>query len=121
VTTIKTSCFICGDVELRAPMMSLHIFENALDRSYYSFRCPNCGDKVVKSADDECIELLSAAAGAGLIINRVTIPDEALEQHVGWIITPDDVLDFTLSLREMESPLAILLQETQDSKLRPTG
>lgn len=118
MATIKTSCFTCGDVELRAPQMSLWIYENALERSYYSFSCTTCGDLVAKGADEECRNLLLTAEKTGLQVHRIVIPAEALEEHVGWLLTHDDILDFSLSLREVDLPVALLIEE---HRLRPTA
>lgn len=114
MTTIKSSCWVCGDVDLQPSAMTLNIYENALERSYYCFICKMCGDIVAKSADAEIIGLLLKAESAGLNVNRVHIPSEALEEHIGWVITHDDILDFSLSLRDLET--SSILDE-----LRPTA
>lgn len=113
MTTIKSSCPICGDKDLQPALMTLNIYENALERSYYCFTCTTCHDIVAKPADAEVIALLLGALSAGLNVNRVHIPGEALETHVGWVITHDDILDFSLSLRDLEP--SMMLEELRPS------
>lgn len=114
MSTIKTSCPICGDVERRPPDLTLHLYENAPERSYYAFKCPRCQDLVAKGADTEVCQLLLSTEGEGLRIRRVKIPREALEEHIGWAITNDDVLDFALDLRDLDFPVATLQAENTD-------
>lgn len=121
MSTIKATCAMCGELELRPPALSLFIYLNALDRSYYAFNCPTCQDLVVKGADEEVIGLLTQVEKEGLVVNRIRIPAEVLEEHIGWIITTDDCLDFTLDLRALEFPVAALMAEHQARDLRPTG
>lgn len=122
MATIKTSCVICGDVELRAPLMYLFIYENAIERSYYSFSCPVCHDEVVKDADGDIIDLLLAAVPSGLNVTRVMIPDEVFETEnaVGFAITADDVLDFCLAMDQRDVAEALTL-EIEQRRLKPTA
>ena len=79
MTTIKTSCPVCGDVELTPAQMRLVVC-NLADRSFYAFSCGTCRDEVRKPADDEVVALL---VSGGVIAERWEIPAEALEDHTG--------------------------------------
>ena len=105
MTTIKTSCPVCGDVELTPAQMRLVVC-NLADRSFYAFSCSTCRDEVRKPADDEVVALL---VSGGVIAERWEIPAEALEDHIGPQISYDDVLDFALQLERVDRVAAILV------------
>ncbi len=94
MTTIKTSCPVCGDLELTPEQMRLVVCSRA-DWSFYAFTCGTCQDEIRKHADQEVVALL---VSGGVAAERWVIPAEALEQHMGAAITYDDVLDFALGL-----------------------
>jgi hypothetical protein len=104
VTTIKTSCPVCGDVELTPAQMRLVVC-NQVDRSFYAFSCTTCRDEIRKPADEEVVALL---VSGGVIAERWEIPAEALEEHLGPRISYDDVLDFALQLERVDRVAAIL-------------
>jgi hypothetical protein len=54
VTTIKTSCPVCGDVELKPAQMRLVVCSRS-DWSYYAFACTACRDEIRKPADEEIV------------------------------------------------------------------
>lgn len=95
MTTIKASCPICGDVDLAPSDMSV-THAPAAGWAYYSFACPICGEPVSGQADPDTVDLL---LGAGVSEQRIDVPAEALEVHIGSPISPDDVLDAVLWLR----------------------
>lgn len=96
MATIKTSCPLCGDVDLSHFDVALYIYENVLERSYYSFRCGGCDELVAKYASEEIIKQLECA----VFTSRIQIPNEALELHEGDPISMNDVLDMILDLQE---------------------
>lgn len=104
MTTIKASCPVCGDVELKPAQLRL-VVANVTDRSYYSFQCTTCTDEVRKPADEEVVALL---VSGGVKAERWTIPAEALEEHDGGVITYDDVLDFALAMSRVDRLAAVL-------------
>jgi hypothetical protein len=104
VTTIKTSCPMCGDVELTPAQMRLVVC-NQPDRSFYAFSCTNCRDEIRKPADEEVVALL---VSGGVIAETWEIPAEALEDHLGPAISYDDVLDFALQLERIDRVAAVL-------------
>ena len=79
MTTIKTSCPVCGDVELTPAQMRLVVCSRS-DWSFYAFRCGTCQDEIRKPADDEVVTLL---VSGGVVAEHWVIPAEALEEHHG--------------------------------------
>lgn len=90
MTIIKATCPSCGDVELSRDQVRLVVHPLA-ERSFYGFTCTRCGEGVRKPAGDEVVRLLTMG---GVVAERVVVPAEALERHVGPPISADDVLDF---------------------------
>ena len=109
MTTIKTSCPVCGDVELTPEQMRLVVCSKS-DWSYYSFSCGTCRDEVRKPADDEVVSLL---VSGGVRAERWIIPAEALEDHAGMAITYDDVLDFALGLDRVDLLAAMIVPRVE--------
>jgi hypothetical protein len=63
----------------------------------YCFRCPACERAVSKDASRRIVDLL-VSSGVRLQVWRR--PAELLEMHDGPSLTPDDLLDFHLLLRQ---------------------
>ena len=95
MTVIKATCPSCGDVELTPQQVRL-VTSNLPEGSYYSFTCEACGDLVRKPAGAEVVRLLRVG---GVVVERVHVPAEALEEHAGPPLTWDDVLDFEIWLQ----------------------
>lgn len=98
MTTIKASCPVCGDVELKPAQLRL-VVASVADRSYYAFTCTSCTDEIRKPADEEVVALL---VSGGVRAERWEIPAEALEEHSGAVLSYDDVLDFALALGRLD-------------------
>ncbi|NHC14346.1 hypothetical protein [Motilibacter deserti] len=98
MTTIKASCPVCGDVELKPAQLRLVVCSRA-DWSYYAFTCPTCRDEVRKPADEEIVALL---VSGGVPAERWHVPAEAFEEKAGAAISYDDVLDFVLNLDRLD-------------------
>ena len=98
MTTIKASCPVCGDVELRPTQLRLVLCTKP-EWSFYAFTCATCSDEVRKPADEEIVALLISG---GVIAERWTIAAEVMEPHHGAPITYDDVLDFALELGRVD-------------------
>jgi hypothetical protein len=60
MTTIRTRCPSCGEVDMVADEISL-ILEASGDRGEYGFVCPSCSDPVSKPANRKTVALLIAA------------------------------------------------------------
>lgn len=109
MTTIKTSCPVCGDVELTPEQMRLVVCSRS-EWSFYAFRCGTCTDEIRKPADDEVVTLL---VSGGVVAEQWVIPAEALEEHHGGAITYDDVLDFALSLDRIDLLASLITPRVQ--------
>lgn len=105
MTTIKTSCPVCGDVELKPAHLRLVVCSRS-EWSYYAFTCTTCRDEIRKPADEEVVSLL---VSGGVVAERWVIPAEALEEHTGPAITYDDVLDFALGLDRVNLLAALIV------------
>jgi hypothetical protein len=109
MTTIKTSCPMCGDVELTPEQMRLVVCSR-LDWSYYAFACTSCREEIRKPADEEIVALL---VSGGVAAEEWLIPAEALEVHAGASITYDDVLDFALGLDQVDLLASMITPRVQ--------
>jgi len=67
------------------------------DRGSYCFRCPECHRAVAKDASRRIVDLL-VSSGVRLQVWRK--PAELSEPRLGPVLTPDDLLDFHLLLRQ---------------------
>ncbi|HVM00936.1 MAG TPA: hypothetical protein VM324_16725 [Egibacteraceae bacterium] len=86
MTTIKTHCPACGEVELAPDDIELRADADAGPESFYAFGCPGCRLHVRKRADERVVRLLVTAGVPCLSLN----PSRA----GGPAITCDDLLDF---------------------------
>ncbi len=65
MSVIRTSCEICGDVELTVANMSVSVRVNE-SRGEYSFRCPLCKLILIRGAEQPMIDALVAS---GVVID----------------------------------------------------
>ncbi|MCB0917711.1 MAG: hypothetical protein KDC39_03990 [Actinobacteria bacterium] len=107
MTTIKATCPTCGDVDLKPRDITV-VVAPAAGWATYAFACPACEDQITKTADDEVVTLLR---GAGVTVERVHVPAEALELHFGPNISHDDLIDFGLDLQDTDCLVAQLTRE----------
>ncbi|MEZ5116713.1 MAG: hypothetical protein R2737_10635 [Candidatus Nanopelagicales bacterium] len=107
MTTIKATCPLCGDVDL-APRDVRVVDALTAGWASYEFTCPQCQELVHKGADAEVVQLL---AGAGVRVDHLDIPAEALEPHDGPPIGYDDVLDFVLHLGIVDALASVVAAE----------
>lgn len=108
MTWIEANCPTCGTVDCAPGVFTLAVCSEK-SASYYTFKCPVCGEDIRKHADARVIELLIAE---GVQPTQWTVPAEALEAHSGPVITMDDVLDMHLLLQE-EDWFSALLQNAE--------
>jgi hypothetical protein len=66
MTTIRTTCPRCGEVDMGPEAISLAVRSNGREGSY-RFTCPSCEDDVEKRADRKIVALL---VSAGVDISR---------------------------------------------------
>ena len=119
MTTIRTTCPRCGEVDMGPESILLSVRSNGREGSY-RFTCPECDDSVEKRADRKIVALLVSAgvdvAGrGGTIADELPFdgppPEEEPPSPFAGLpaFTIDDVIDFHFRLqddREIESFLA---------------
>lgn len=109
MTTIKATCPSCGDVDLKPRDITV-VVAPAAGWATYQFDCPTCEELITKSADDEVVTLLR---GAGVKVEKLHIPAEALELHFGPPLAADDLIDFGLRMSAADNLVEVLAQETR--------
>ena len=109
MTTIKATCPDCGDVDLKPSDITV-VVAPAAGWATYHFLCPECEDAITKSADEEVVTLLR---GAGVRVEKLHVPSEALELHFGPALAADDLIDFGLRLSATDRLVEVLAQETR--------
>ena len=118
MTTIRTTCPRCGEVDMGPTAIELHVVRGGREGTY-RFTCPTCMDDVEKRADRKIVALLVSAgvdvAGrGGTIADELPFEgppmDEPPSPFAGLpVFTIDDVIDFHFRLqddREIQSFLA---------------
>jgi predicted RNA-binding Zn-ribbon protein involved in translation (DUF1610 family) len=109
MTTIRTTCPRCGEVDMGPESILLSVRSNGREGSY-RFTCPECDDAVEKRADRKIVALL---VSAGVDIDR---DEEAAQMHPELFdvetaaprgpspdtptFTPDDVIEFHYLLED---------------------
>jgi predicted RNA-binding Zn-ribbon protein involved in translation (DUF1610 family) len=109
MTTIRTTCPRCGEVDMGPEAISLAVRSNGREGSY-RFTCPSCEDDVEKRADRKIVALL---VSAGVDIRRGEMEaagfapelfDEAEEleprQPTAPRFTADDLIEFHYLLED---------------------
>jgi predicted RNA-binding Zn-ribbon protein involved in translation (DUF1610 family) len=91
MTSIRTNCPRCGEVEMRADVILLTV-EPQSGEGTYSFVCPSCEDLVEKPADRKIVSLLKSV-GVDVAERQPSI-EEAETRPEGPAFTLDDVIDF---------------------------
>jgi predicted RNA-binding Zn-ribbon protein involved in translation (DUF1610 family) len=90
MTSIRTNCPRCGEVEMRADVILLTV-EPSSGEGTYSFVCPSCEDLVEKPADQKIVSLLKSV---GVDVAESAAPSGDLEARPeGPPFTLDDVID----------------------------
>jgi hypothetical protein len=110
MTTIRTTCPRCGEVDMGPEAISLSVRASGREGSY-RFTCPRCEDPVEKRADRKIVALL-VSAGVDLEARRPSDggvgetlfdqePVEPLERApAGPTFTIDDVIEFHFLLQD---------------------
>ncbi|HEX6230406.1 MAG TPA: hypothetical protein VF029_01680 [Actinomycetota bacterium] len=111
MTTIRTTCPRCGEVDMGPENILLLVARGGREGTY-RFTCPTCMDAVEKRADRKIVALLVSAgvdvAGRGATATEELIDDlsdEALEDPRGALpagpaFTIDDLIDFHFRLQD---------------------
>jgi predicted RNA-binding Zn-ribbon protein involved in translation (DUF1610 family) len=108
MTTIRTTCPRCGEVDMGPEAILLSVRDNGREGSY-RFTCPSCSDDVEKRADRKIVALL---VSAGVDIEHgdrgaIAAPpyDQEREDPRGQIpdgpsFTSDDLIEFHFLLED---------------------
>jgi len=76
MTTIRTKCPTCGDVDMAADAISL-LLDPTGERGEYGFTCPECMADVTKPANRKAVALLIAAG-----VEPAPFQDDAVTEPV---------------------------------------
>ncbi|HEX2031699.1 MAG TPA: hypothetical protein VHL78_09905 [Actinomycetota bacterium] len=107
MTSIRTNCPRCGEVEMEASLVLLTV-EAGSGEGVYSFVCPVCEDLVQKTADHKIVELLrtagveTAVASAEMARAKAAHPSGAPGPREAADLPPltfDDLIDFHFALQ----------------------
>jgi predicted RNA-binding Zn-ribbon protein involved in translation (DUF1610 family) len=96
MTSIRTNCPRCGEVEMEASLVLLTIHGSSGEGTY-SFVCPVCEEVIEKPADRKIVTLLRSAGVETTNGPAWSEVDEARPD--GPPFTLDDVIDFHFLLR----------------------
>jgi hypothetical protein len=108
MTTIRTTCPRCGEVDMGPEAISLSVRSNGREGAY-RFTCPSCEDDVEKRADRKIVALL---VSAGVDVEPSDARSEALgdlfpeeesllqDRQTGPAFTIDDVIEFHYLLQD---------------------
>jgi predicted RNA-binding Zn-ribbon protein involved in translation (DUF1610 family) len=109
MTTIRTTCPRCGEVDMGPESILLQVTRGGREGTY-RFTCPTCMDAVEKRADRKIVALLVSAgvdvAGRGTLTEtRELFEEEDAEDPRGLLpsgpaLTIDDVIDFHFKLQD---------------------
>lgn len=81
MTTIKTTCSHCGDVELAPDDLVLELDPNQSEGSY-RFSCPECGDTQRRPANSRVVSVLLATGVAYEVMRLEPITEDEIEEFV---------------------------------------
>jgi predicted RNA-binding Zn-ribbon protein involved in translation (DUF1610 family) len=107
MTTIRTTCPRCGEVEVSAEAVLLHVLRGDSE-GIYSFICPACREDVEKRTNRKIIALL-VSAGVGIedrsghpsnVRFDEIEPDPRGALPAGPAFTLDDLIDFHFLLED---------------------
>jgi hypothetical protein len=108
MTTIRTTCPRCGEVDMGPEAISLSVRSSGREGSY-RFTCPRCDDAVEKRADRKIVALLVSAgvdlehrAASESLFDQDPVEERPpLEQAPGGpAFTIDDVIEFHFLLED---------------------
>jgi predicted RNA-binding Zn-ribbon protein involved in translation (DUF1610 family) len=99
MTAIEATCASCGAVWLPPAEIVVRVCLD-LRSSAYAFRCPECGLRAAKPANDRIVDFLTSA---GASLELWYLPDELREPRPdGPPVSHDDLLDFHLLLQQKD-------------------
>jgi len=99
MTAVEATCASCGAVWLPIGEIAVRVCLD-LRTSAYTFRCPGCGVRAAKPANDRVVDFLTSA---GAPLEVWSLPEELREPRPdGAPISHDDLLDFHLLLQDRD-------------------
>jgi hypothetical protein len=81
MTTIKTTCSRCGDVELTPGDLALEL-EPSEESGCYRFTCPTCGEVERRPANARVVSVLLATGVASEVIRPDPITETEIDRFV---------------------------------------
>jgi hypothetical protein len=79
MTTIRTSCSLCGDVELVPADLSLELFSTTGTGSYV-FLCPHCDETQRRPANHRVVSILLATGVAYEVVDDAPITEDEIRE-----------------------------------------
>jgi predicted RNA-binding Zn-ribbon protein involved in translation (DUF1610 family) len=106
MTTIRTTCPRCGEVDMGPEAIMLSVRQSGREGSY-RFTCPNCADDVEKRADRKIVALL-VSAGVDieqseqdqLLFDDENSDEPRRQMPQGPVFSIDDVIEFHYLLED---------------------
>ncbi len=89
MTTIKTTCSMCGDVELKPADLVLELSPSE-DEGTYRFTCPECSGLERRPANARVVSVLLATGVSYQIIRTDPITEDEIGQFVSALHTEKD-------------------------------
>jgi hypothetical protein len=81
MTTIKTTCIECGDVELAPDDLVLEL-DPSESEGNYRFACPECGDTQRRPANSRVVSVLLATGVAYEVLRLAPITEDEIDTFV---------------------------------------
>ena len=91
MTTIRTTCPRCGEVDMGPESILLSVLEGGREGTY-RFTCPTCMDDVEKRADRKIVALL-VSAGVDVSTSRGFDMDEVQPAFEELLPAPEEIPD----------------------------
>ncbi|MGZ5382796.1 MAG: hypothetical protein ACXW15_09455 [Acidimicrobiia bacterium] len=86
MTTIKTTCERCGDVELEPSDLALEL-DPTQDSGVYLFTCPNCIAVQRRPANPRVVNVLLATGVSYEVVTHVPIEDPITEAEIDAFVS----------------------------------
>jgi len=79
MTTIRTSCTLCGDVELVPTDLNLELFSST-GTGHYRFMCPHCEDEQRRPATHRVVSILLATGVSYEVVDDTPITEREISR-----------------------------------------
>lgn len=89
MTTIKTTCSRCGDVELTPMDLALEL-DATEETGSYRFKCPDCGETERRTANARVVSVLLATGVAYEVVRAEPITESEIDAFVSALDTEID-------------------------------